>query len=384
MRILHIVGSISPAAGGPTEVIRMLVHYAPPGYENEAVTLDDPAAPFLSDFPFPIHALGAARKSWYSPKLIPWLRANRSRFDGIIVHGLWEFTGLATLFAHGRVPYVVFPHGMLDPYFKRRYPTKHLKKWLYWASAEYWVLRNAERALFTTSIERDLARKSFWLSSWNPMVMALGSEPPPSDTARLLAAFHARVPSIGSHRFLLFLGRIDRKKGCDLLIEAFAAIADQDPTLHLVMAGPDATNWQADLQSTAEAAGCGNRVHWPGMLRGDAKWGAFAACEAFILPSHQENFGIAVVEALASGKPVLLSDQINIAPDIKSDSSGFVEIDTFEGTKKLLETWSSTPQDVKKHMAANALKTFAGRYDMRRNTETILRVFDRTQSKEGV
>jgi glycosyltransferase involved in cell wall biosynthesis len=384
MRILHIVGSINPAAGGPTEVIRMLVHYAPPGYENEAVTLDDPAAPFLADFPFPIHALGGPTKSWYSPKLIPWLRSNRSRFDGIIVHGLWEFTGLATLIAHGPVPYVVFPHGMLDPYFKRRYPTKHLKKWIYWAPAEYWVLRSAERALFTTAIERDLARQSFWLNRWTPMVMALGSEPPPADTARLLAAFHERVPSIGSHRFLLFLGRIDRKKGCDLLIEAFASISNQDPTLHLVMAGPDATNWQMDLQSTADAAGCGNRVHWPGMLRGDAKWGAFAACEAFILPSHQENFGIAVVEALASGKPVLLSDQINIAPDIKSDFSGFVENDTSEGTKKLIRAWINAPQNIKKHMSANALKTFANRYDMRKNTEAILRVFDRNHSKETV
>jgi glycosyltransferase involved in cell wall biosynthesis len=383
MRILHIVGSINPAAGGPTEVIRMLVHYAPPGYENEAVTLDDPAAPFLADFPFPIHALGSSSKSWYSPKLIPWLRANCSRFDGIIVHGLWEFTGLATLLAHGHVPYVVFPHGMLDPYFKRRYPTKHLKKWAYWASAEYWVLRNSTRALFTTAIERDLARESFWLNRWTPMVMALGSEPPPADTALLLAAFHERVPSVGSNRFLLFLGRIDPKKGCDLLIQAFAATSAQDPNLHLVMAGPDATNWQTDLQCTADIAGCGNRVHWPGMLRGNAKWGAFAACEAFILPSHQENFGIAVVEALASGKPVLLSDQINIAPDIKSDSSGFVENDTFEGSKKLLETWFKTPETVRKKMSTNALKTFSTRYDMRLNTEKILRVFDQSPSKEA-
>jgi glycosyltransferase involved in cell wall biosynthesis len=171
MRVLHIVGTISPAAGGPTEVIRMLIRYAPQGYENELVTLDDPAAPFLRAangdpvLPFPVHPLGAAKKSWYSPKLIPWLRANRDRFDGIIVHGLWEFTGLGIRLAHGRVPYVVFPHGMLDPYFKRRFPSKHLKKWLYWLPAEYWVLRGAERVLFTTNVERDLARQSFWAAS---------------------------------------------------------------------------------------------------------------------------------------------------------------------------------------------------------------------------
>jgi hypothetical protein len=88
MRILHIVGSINPAAGGPTEAIRMIVRYRPPGYEAEVVTLDSPDAPFLNDFPFKVHALGAKKKHWYSPKLIPWLRANRDRFDGVLVHGV--------------------------------------------------------------------------------------------------------------------------------------------------------------------------------------------------------------------------------------------------------------------------------------------------------
>src|SRR6185437_11804058 len=144
MRILHIVGTVSPAAGGPTEVIRMLVRYAPPGYTSELATLDDPAAPFLRDLPFPVHALGSGRKRWFGPALLKWLRKNRSRFDGVIVHGLWEFTGISALLSVAKHPgYVVFTHGMLDPYFKRAYPMKHAKKWLYWLPAEYWVLRCA-------------------------------------------------------------------------------------------------------------------------------------------------------------------------------------------------------------------------------------------------
>jgi glycosyltransferase involved in cell wall biosynthesis len=382
MRILHIVGTISPAAGGPTEVIRMLIRYAPEGFENELVTTDDPAAEFLSALPFPVHAMGGAKKAWYAPKLIPWLKANRDRFDGIIVHGLWEFTGLAVCLAHGRVPYVVFPHGMLDPYFKRRFPKKHLKKWAYWLPAEYWVLRGARRVLFTTELERDLARESFWLSRWRPMVMALGSEPPPTDTARLLAAFEERLPEIfveaGRPRlFLLFLGRIHPKKGCDLLVQAFAAVAHGDPGLHLVMAGPDHNDWSKELSALAEAAGVADRVHWPGIVLGDAKWGAFAACEAFVLSSHQENFGVAVVEALASGKPVLISDQVNIAPEVARDGCGLVETDTLEGTVRLLERWLATSEEERTAMGHAALRTFAARYDMRSNTEAILRVFEK-------
>jgi glycosyltransferase involved in cell wall biosynthesis len=384
MRILHIVGTISPAAGGPTEVIKMLVRYAPAGVENELVTTDDPASPFLAELDFPVHALGATTKAWYCPKLIPWLSANRDRFDGIIVHGLWEFTGLAVRLAHGKVPYVVFPHGMLDPYFKRRFPAKHAKKWLYWLLAEYWVLRGAKRALFTTEVERDLAAQSFWLHRWTPMVTALGTEPPPADTDKLLAAFYERCPDLVGKRFLLFLGRIDPKKGCDLLINAFSQAAQLDPNsdLQLVMAGPSQPNYKNDLVTQGLLIGDISGVHWPGILLGDAKWGALAACEAFVLTSHQENFGIAVVEALASGKPVLISDQINIAPDIAADGCGLVEPDTLEGATRLLERWQALTPPEREAMSQRARATFATRYDMRRNTAAILNVFAKVSSSK--
>jgi glycosyltransferase involved in cell wall biosynthesis len=378
MRILHIVGTISPAAGGPTEVIRTLVRFAPPGYESEVATLDDPTSPFLSKLGFPVHALGSARKKWYVPAFSDWLAANRTRFDGVMVHGLWEYTGLAAMRTlAGKTPYVVFTHGMLDPYFKHAHPKKHLKKWVYWLPFEYWVLRRAFRALFTTQIEAELARQTFWLNHWQPMVVAIGAEPPPSDTAKLLATFHAHSPELAGKRFLLFLGRIDPKKGCDLLVSAFAeVVASQYRELHLVMAGPDVTNWQQELQRVAEQAGCGDRVHWPGMLTGEVKWGAMAASEVFALTSHQENFGIAIVEALASGKPVLITRPVNISPDIEADGCGYVEADTLEGAKRLLQRWLATCSEERAAMAKRALTTFAARYDMRKNAETILRVFE--------
>lgn len=377
MRILHIVGTVSPAAGGPTEVIRMLVRYAPPGYSSELATLDDPAAPFLRDLPFPVHALGAARKRWHVPRLLHWLRENRSRFDGVIVHGLWEYTGLAARRAlHGHVPYVVFTHGMLDPYFKRAFPAKHAKKWLYWLSAEYWVLRGAQRVLFTTQAEEELAAQSFWLHQWRPMVVPLGSEPPPADNASLLSAFHTACPGVAGRRFLLFLGRINEKKGCDLLINSFSKLSASHPDLHLVMAGPDPNNWRERLQAVAAIAGCNDRIHWPGMLLGDAKWGAFAACEAFILPSHQENFGIAVVEALASRRPALLTHPVNIARDLAADGCALVEDDTQPGIDRLLARWLALSPEEQTGMGARAHDSFLRRYDMRRNTEAILHVFD--------
>jgi glycosyltransferase involved in cell wall biosynthesis len=388
MKILHIVGSINPAAGGPTEAIRMIIRYRPPGYEAEVVTLDSPDAPFLKDFPFEVHALGSKKKHWYSPRLIPWLRANRDRFDGVLVHGLWEFTGLAAMIAfRDHTPYMVFTHGMLDPYFKRRFPLKHIKKWIYWITVQYWVLRSAERVLFTTDVERDLATKTFWLSHWDPLVVSYGADPQLLDAEQLLPAFYAHCTGLHcgeqGQRFLLFLGRIDPKKGCDLLLRAFSEIAAQHPELHLVMAGPSTGHWRQELQAITDEAGVSDRVHWPGMLLGDAKWGAFAACDAFVLPSHQENFGIAVAEALACGRPVLISDQINIAPELAQDGCGLVEPDTPEGTKRLLERWLALTEDQREAMRNQALVTFSNRYDMRRNSALILRTFEHVHARQA-
>jgi glycosyltransferase involved in cell wall biosynthesis len=377
MRILHIVGTVSPAAGGPTEVIRMLVRYAPPGYTSELATLDDPAAPFLRDLPFRVHALGGPQRRWFRPALLQWLRKNRDRFDGVIVHGLWEFTGLAAHLTTAKKPgYVVFTHGMLDPYFKRAFPAKHLKKWLYWLPAEYWVLRGARRVLFTTAAERDLAAQSFWLHRWTPMVVPIGAEAPPPDTTALLSAFQSACPQVAGRRFLLFLGRINEKKGCDLLVRAFANLSAAHPDLHLVMAGPDPSHWRERLEALAADCNCAHRIHWPGLLLGDAKWGAFAACEAFVLPSHQENFGVAVVEALASSRPVLLTHPVNIAQDLEADGSALVEDDTEQGVTRLLTRWLAlTPAD-RAEMSTRARESFLRRYDMRRNAEAILRVFE--------
>jgi len=159
------------------------------------------------------------------------------------------------------------------------------------------------------------------------------------------------------------------------MLEAFVQTAALDPDLHLVIAGPDQVGWRHELQIIVDKAGLTDRVHWPGMLKGALKWGAFYACEAFILPSHQENFGIAVAEALACGKPVLLSDQVNIAPDIKADSVGLVEPDTLEGTLNLFRRWHALSASERAQMYAQAPVTFRTRYDMKENAKIILSLF---------
>jgi glycosyltransferase involved in cell wall biosynthesis len=353
--------------------------YASIGYIGEVVTFDDPEAPFLKDIEFPIHALGPVSTTYgYNNRLVPWIKANRHRYDGVVVNGLWQYCGLAARRALSgtATPYLVFSHGMLDPYFKRAFPLKHLKKWHYWLLAEYWNLRRAYRVLFTSETEKQLAEESFWLHRWNPFVVPYGAKGPAGDPETLKQSFFEKCPQVQGKRHLLFLGRIHRKKGCDMLIDAFAEVAASNPDLHLVMAGPDQQQWSVDLQEVAAKAGIADRIHWPGMITGDAKWGAFYAAEAFILPSHQENFGIAVAEAMACGTPVLLADKVNIAEEIAADGAGLMELDTPEGTLRLLQRWIAMPAHERSRMAEQALHSFRLRYDSQQTARAIIQIFE--------
>jgi glycosyltransferase involved in cell wall biosynthesis len=250
---------------------------------------------------------------------------------------------------------------MLDPWFKRRYPVKHVKKWLYWPWGEYRVLRDAGAVFFTCEQERRDARDSFWLYRCREEVIGFGITAPPADVEGPLGLFRATFPELSGKRLLLFLGRMHEKKGCDLLLRAFAQSA---PDLHLVMAGPVDHAYGEWLQRLAHERGIADRVTWTGMIQGDLKWGAFRAAEAFVLPSHQENFGISVVEALACGCPVLISDKVNIWREIVADNAGLAESDTEAGTARLLSNWLHlTPAERQRH-GENALACFERHFRM--------------------
>lgn len=376
MRILHIIATMDPKSGGPAELIRGLLTTPLPDLQSEVLTLDDPANYFLDVFDFTVHAIGPAAGVYgYTPSLIPWLKNNADRFDGFIVHGMWQFLGLAALWALPQSkPYAIFSHGMLDPYFKRRFPMKHLKKTIYWLLVEYWVLRRARFVIFTTRSEQALAQESFPIYRWNPIVIPLGGASPPENYEGQINMFSSLYPSVPIGRFLLFLGRIHPKKGCDLLIEALKNVAAESD-LHLVIAGPDDSNWSFALQSRAKDLDIFDRIHWTGMLSGDAKWGAYRSCEAFVLPSHQENFGIAVIEAMSCGKPVLISDKVNIASEVIIDKCGFVEVDSEKGVEKLLRRWFQTPPREREDMANNAIVSFKRRYDLVNSAKSIAGLF---------
>jgi glycosyltransferase involved in cell wall biosynthesis len=379
MRLLHTIHSLSPEGGGPAEGLLRLAEAARSSgsFDSEVICLDPPAELYQKSEALPVHALGPGwGKFGYTPRLDRWFVANLTRFDGLVIHGLWQYESLAAWKAcRNGLPYVVFTHGMLDPWFQEAYPLKHLKKVLYWRTAQYRVLRDASAVLFTASLEAELARTAFRPNQWNSVVVPFGTVAPGGNSQQQIQHFEAACPEVRGKSFILFLGRLHEKKGCDLLIEAFARSASDYPEADLVMAGPDDRGYQAVLASLAAGVGVGGRVHFPGMLRGDAKWGAFRAAEVFALPSHQENFGIAVAEALACGTPVLISNKVNIWREIAEDGVGFVDDDTVDGAIRLLTRWRETPTAARLAMAAKCQTTFEQRFDIAKLPQVIADLF---------
>ena len=369
MRILHIIHSVDPASGGPIEgLIRQC--QALPDCVCEVVTLDPPDAPFLKNFPLTIHALGlrahTSRLSrfGYTPRLVPWLTAHAGEYDMIVVNGLWNYAsaGASRILPRLGLLYVVYPHGMMDPWFRKTYPAKHWLKQVFWTLFDGRLMRHARAALFTCEEEMILARGQFRGHPYRERVARYGSGDAPDEAA----------PPPVDRPYLLFLGRLHPKKGCDLLIRAFAAVA---PDLDLVMAGPDQVGWMGELQSLAHRLGVGDRIHWPGMLSGPAKWGALRGAEAFILPSHQDSFGVAVGEALGCSTPVLITDKVNVWREIAAAGAGFVETDSQAGIETLLRSYLALDPPARDRMRAAARACFAEHFDVASTASKTLEIF---------
>jgi glycosyltransferase involved in cell wall biosynthesis len=375
MNILHIISSVNPASGGPIEGVKQLGNALnSQGHRVEVASLDAAGVPYLDQCGLPVHALGPTTGGYgFSPRLIPFLRQNRSRYDAVIVNGIWQYHSFAAWRAlrHSSTPYVLFTHGMLDPWFKKRYPLKHFKKWMYWPWAEYRVLRDAKAVLFTCEEERVLARQSFWLYRCNEVVINYGTALPTTDPQVELGEFFARYPELSGKKLALFMGRIHPKKGCDLVIEAFANVLAEYSEWHLVIAGPDQVDWQKKLERRAEQLGIGARITWTGMISGATKWGALRSAEVFVLPSHQENFGIVIAEALAAGTPTLISNKVNIWREIEADGAGLVAEDTLAGSCDLLRSYLALPEEKIQLMRQLARQCFEQRFEIKKAASTL-------------
>ncbi|WP_439555912.1 glycosyltransferase [Dyadobacter sp.] len=383
MKVLRVTSSMNPKVGGPCQGIRNIIPALKQlDVENEVVCLDDPDDAYLGRDTFPIHAIGRAKGPWsYNPNLERWILSNVHRFDVVIIHGLWLYSSFATWRAVQKyrrlnptknIKIYVMPHGMLDPWFQiakgRR--LKALRNWLYWTIIERNVVNGVDGVLFTCEQELLLANNVF--STYAPRAkinVGYGIQPPPEHTTAMDQAFASACPEVKEESYLLYLSRIHPKKGTDKLVKAYLNLERKGAKLpKLVVAGPGKDTEFG--MSIARMALESRSIYLTGMLAGDAKWGALYNCMAFLLPSFQENFGIAIVEALACCKPVLISDRVNIWKEISSGNGGWIlsSLDIEDIERHILKIVELDPKDLKAYQES-AFNTYEAQFQIGNKAE---------------
>ena len=369
MKILHVISSCDPKTGGPIEGIKQFNKiYKKLNIKANIVTNDNPNENFLKKNNLPkVIATGPIPKTYkllnnFNPKLYYWLNQNIKNYDYVIIDGIWQFHNYAVYknAMKFNIPYFVFPHGMLDPWFNENYFFKKIKKNIYWHFIQHRILTNAKKVLFTTKLESDLAKKSFQPYNLKQEVIGYGIEGNPFLNSRD-NLFFKKYKKLKQKKILLYLGRITEKKGLDLLIKAFSS--SKKIGMHLVIAGNNNNKYAKKIVSLINKLKINQYVTWTGPIYNKLKWDAYKSASLFCLPSHQENFGISIVEALSSGTPVLISNKINIFKTIKKSNSGFANNDTLSGTLKSLRNWKkSNSKQLKKNAIICFKKNFQVKY----------------------
>lgn len=379
-RVLHVIQSLNPAHGGTTEAARLLSRPMP-GFVFETACADSPGSPWGESWGNRLWQTGPSHTRFgFSIHSRPLMRELIPSMSLVVIHGMWLHLGLIAA-AEARsagVPYMIFPHGMLDPWALRQ---SRLKKTLALVSGYQAVLDHATAVGFTTSEEMRLAMPVIKNSRGMRVVIPLGSEGPPLSSVELKSRFARNHPHLFGRSIWLFLGRLHPKKGCDLLITAFARWKQSVPAQssnspHLRLAGPCAS--EAYLGSLLTLCArhrlqVGEDVSFPGLIDQNAKWEELSAADCLVLPSHQENFGIVVAEALACGLPVLLSDQVNTAASVVSHKAGLVSPATVDGTLASLTSWSLLTSEEKSQLRVNALRLFEKEFSAKHARDVFAR-----------
>ncbi|KEF42967.1 MAG: hypothetical protein ER33_03615 [Cyanobium sp. CACIAM 14] len=364
MRVLHVIPSISPLRGGPSRaVIDMVGALRLQGVDASILTTNDHGPGLHPDLitgrwqrhqgvpvlPFPRWSppLSALREFAISPGLSLWLARHLRRYQLLHVHALFSYPSTSAM-AQARwagVPYILRSIGQLSPWSLAQSPGR--KRWML-RLIERRNLEGAAALHFTSLAERDEAAS---LSLSRPsLVLPLGVRQPDHPAAEGEAPRPVRF---------LFLSRLHPKKRLENLIDALALLQRQQPEApwELLIAGDGEPHYLVSLRERAGALGIGGRCRWLGFVEGAAKWQALAAADWYVLPSAAENFGIAAVEALAAGTPVILSPEVAVAAHVARAGAGLISSSDPETLARTLASALVRPSLPMRAAALNLART---------------------------
>ncbi len=309
----------------------------------------------------------------FSLPLTHWLAQHVRGYDLIHIHALFSYAAIpAALFAAREgVPYVVRPLGTLNRWGMQHHHPR--TKRLSFSLIERRILAHAQLIHYTSAQERREA-ETVGINQAS-VVIPLGIDPI-IDTSRPRSDWlECNAPAFVGKTNFLFLSRLDPKKGLELLLRAFAQLRSRCSRVGLVIAGEGAAAYAQSLRRLAAELGIQNDILWAGHVEGQNKYALLRCADVFVLPSYSENFGIAVVEALATGLPVIVTDQVGIHSEIQSDRAGLViGADAGELTQALIRLVQDPA--LRSALGVNALRLAREKYSTIAMTRSLLNLYN--------
>lgn len=374
LKVASVIPSLSTRCGGPIiNLVDSVPHLRSAGVDLTIFTTDMGAPATArarratsADFPsgtaecdVRVFRTESPRRFAYSPGLKKALRSELQGFDLLRIHGLYLHTQYAASAEAQRasIPYVVTPHGALDPWVRRRGRLRKAVTRLAWQER---MLREAAAIHATTRAELDLFADAIPPGP-APRVVGNGVATNRFDNLPARGALRAKLGIGADTPMILFLGRLSRKKGIDILIRAVAKMSRRD--LALVIVGPDDEGLTPQLSRLAGELQIAEITYFAGPRYGDERLVALADADLWTLPSHTENFGNAVIEAMAAGVPTLISTEVNLAPEVLAAGAGCVAPADPEAFARQCARLLHAPDERSRLSAAG--RDFAAGYDWR-------------------
>ena len=385
MRILQVVPSVSLIYGGPSQmVLGLSAALAQLGVDLTLITTDsngDAGQPPLqvplgeiikqNGYQIIYFRCSPFRRYKFSFGLLRWLMDNANQYDLAHIHALFSpvTTAAAKIARSKNLPYIIRPLGTLDPADLQK--KKKLKQ-IYGQLLEKPNLAGAAAIHFTSVTECEISER-FGVKT-NDLVIPLGVTLPQNlpkiGKARQKLAIKPDLPLI------LFMSRIDRKKGLNLLIPALEKLLAKGYQFHFVLAGtnPQDPNYENQIRETIEKSPLAKNTAIVGFVTGDFKLELLRDTDLFVLPSYYENFGIAVVEAMALETPVIISDRVHIWQEIQAAEAGWITTTAIDSLTASLKLALENPQIIKER-GLNAIKLTRAKYSWEAIASQIIQAY---------
>lgn len=381
MKILNICG-YSWDIGGPPKII--YDHAVVQMKLGAEVTILTPISEGQKVYAIPEGAeLITCKRHWFakywaefSPELYRWIKTHGNEYDVIHIHGVWHFAGVAPYLAGIKTAKCITTHGLLDSWTIGK---GYWKKMIFGFLFQKKILKNTE--LIQINNTDELADLKRFLGFEHPNVQIIPNGMNLSDFENLPAknTFREKYSIPKDKKIILFLSRINLKKGLDLLLPAFKEITSQRNDCLLIMAGPD-DGYLAETEHFIQGNSLLEKIQLVGMLTGNDKLAAFADADIFALPSHSEGFSIATLEALISGIPSLLSDRVGFGEAIKeTNSAHLVDLNVWsivEGLNKMLDN-----QEYCDNLSKNGIALVKSKYDIEIVARRLFEEFEKIVKK---